>query len=278
MASMSACGSESADSDAETPGEVTRAAAVATNGGEGATPPKASIHDEDATQGGRVPDAEDLPTVVRPAAGSTIPRSVVLCATGVPPGAPSPFSPQWVSFSDKMAAELEERPDGCEIGASDVELTKVDMGEDTDERARCGVGMRGTVASAYRWGYAGASATVVEKTLDDYARLELLTRGDGKLYRIEFVMKEQLLLQCGDDTFNPYGVTFRCGSGDDATIVSHDINLEGLEQQMAEGGVWGGKVPFDPAEVQRVQIRPVNAGGSQFGFDCKFRSHWLEKR
>ena len=232
----------------------------------------------DGPQGGRLPE-EGTREYDRPGSPTTIARSVVLCAAGVPKGRSSPLSPQWVSFSDKMAAELEERPEGCEIGRSDVVLQKVNMGEGDDDRARCGVGMRGTVASAIKWGYAGASATAVEGVMGEYQRLELMTRGDGKLYRMEFLMAEQLDLQCGDSALNPYGYEFRCGTGDDSTILSWDINLDGLQQQLSEGGKpWGKALPFDPDQVQRVQIRPVNAGGNNFGFDCKFRAHWFEPR
>lgn len=233
---------------------------------------------EGGPQGGRQP-AEGTRSYTRPDGTQTIARSVVLCAAEVAPGLASPLSPQWVSFSDKMAAEIAERPEGCEIGDSDVILQKVNMGEADDGRARCGVGMRGTVAASYRWGYAGASATAIEGALGDFQRLELMTRGDGRLYRIEFLMKEQLDLQCGDPNFNPYGYEFRCGNGDDATIITWDINLDGLQQQLGDAGsAWGTPVKWDPDAVQRVQIRPVNPGGSGFGFDCKFRAHWFEAR
>jgi len=243
--------------------------AVTANGSEQERPPEA----EGAASG------DGTRTYERNGATKTLPRSVVQCAVGVPPGVGSPISPQWVSFSDRMLAEDEDLSEDCTIGTSDVVLQKVNMGEGEDGRLECGVGMSGSLTTTFQHGYAGASAATVEKTLSEFRRIQLQTRGDGKLYRIEFLMKEQLQLQCGDSGLNPYGMEFRCGTGDATTIIEHSISLDGLSQQLTQGGrPWGKRLEWDADAVQRVQIRPVNRKGSAFGFDCEFRLDWIEPR
>jgi len=72
---------------------------------------------------------------------------------------------------------------------------------------------------------------------------------------------------------------FRCGTGDATTIIEHSISLDGLSQQLTQGGrPWGKRLEWDADAVQRVQIRPVNRKGSAFGFDCEFRLDWIEPR
>ena len=219
----------------------------------------------------RAPEADDtpLPTAASGTAGQ--PPSEVAVIT--PPGgmepdplhikgrivdcpllSTAPLGSTWYAIDDH---ERWSRGRLCQRGTSRSEIELI---LDPPDDQFCAIGWSGSVTTDYAHGFA-AMGVNVEPDLSSHRSIVLRVRGDGRKYRAQFPMHDQLERALEDDCesgdFDFYGQVFQCGDG---STKWHTVRLD-LRRLKQEG--WGTPWKLDLARVNRFQVttldRPIEA-------------------
>lgn len=139
-------------------------------------------------------------------------RGATVRCQAAPPELSPRFMAAWYTYSDKDNPGSVTK--GCEIGASDSILEVLAF--DETDISRCAIGWEANLLPGAAYPFAGMGVRLRDGNFADSAGLILETRSSGKAVdlRAELVMREQELLQCGDERAAHFGGGVRCdGSG-----------------------------------------------------------------
>jgi hypothetical protein len=178
----------------------------------------------------------------------------------------SPLGGIWYVFDDH----------DCDKGSS---LSLLQLLHNGNDGLGCTLRWLGSVNGPFNGRFAGVGVDLEEAGLGKYTKLILETRGDGRLYRAQFPLQEQLRRldeasrqedgdRCAPDLHDYYGQRFFCGDGSSAWSRV-EIRLDRLTQ-VGSGAV----MALDLSLVERLQLVTVTRG--QHTFQCEFRVVGLE--
>jgi hypothetical protein len=164
----------------------------------------------------------------------------------------------------------------CEQGSS---LSLLQILHNGSDGLGCTLRWLGSVSGPFNGRFAGVGVDLTEQGLGAYKKLILETRGDGRMYRAQFPLQEQLRRldeaskqedgdRCAPDLHDYYGQRFFCGDGT-AAWSKVEIRLDRLTQV---GG--GGVMPLSLDLVERLQL--VTVDRDTHVFQCEFRVVGLE--
>ena len=186
-------------------------------------------------------------------------RAPTVRCQAAPPELSPRFMAAWYTYSDKDNPGSVVK--GCEIGASES-ILEVLAFDDTDI-SRCAIGWEANLVPGAAYPFAGMGVRLRDGNFVDSAGLILETRSSGRSVdlRAELVMREQELLQCGDERAAHFGGGVRCdGSGQ---WRRQELRFDKLI------ATWGKPPPLrlDDIVALHFQSKPGHLGP----IDCDFR-------
>ena len=175
-----------------------------------------------------------------------------------PEGIALRFMPSWYTFTDASNVGTTE---DCQAGAS-KSLVEVLPYDETDI-VRCALGWEGEILKGAKHPFAGLGVRLADSDMSDVGELIVETRSTAitTRLRMELVMRQQEMYECGDERKANYGADLRCdGTG---TWRRHVLPVSSFAAS------WGKPPPLDTRDL--VALHFLTAPGTEGAFDCDIR-------